>query len=72
MSVKTGQSMKYKIIWNYVKSCKIVSFFFTGNRDVFGTQSNVYIGAFFVKKVNSQKSLTILAERSTIDFWLGS
>ena len=35
-------------------------FFFTGISGVFGTQLNIYDGAFLAKKVNS------------IDFWLGS
>ena len=48
MPVKTGQFMKlYKII---------VSFFFTGSRSVFETQSNIYSGAFFRKKLAAKKA----------------
>ena len=50
----------------YLKTRKFiwfVSFFFTGNRDVFGTQSNIYGGFFLTKKVNMLKYLTIFAKK---------
>ena len=28
--------------------------FFTGNRDIFGTQSNIYGGAFFQKNITAK------------------
>ena len=53
MSIKTGQFIKlYKIMYNHIR--EFVSFLFTGNRGVFGTQSNIYGGAFLRKKLTAK------------------
>ena len=45
MSIRTGQFIKlYKIISDNL---------FTDSRGPFGTQSNIYVGTFFAKKVKS-------------------
>ena len=52
MSIKTGQFIKLcKIIKNDVKANRIICFFvFTGNKGVFGTQSNIHGGFFLTAK----------------------
>ena len=50
MSIKTGQFIK--LCKNHVRW--IDSFFFTGNRGVFGIQLNIYGRAFLQKKLTAE------------------
>ena len=62
MSIKTEQFMKlYKIMQNHVR--QFVSFFFTGNRVVFGRQSNMV--GLFCKKCWQLKVVNYLGKKIT-------
>ena len=73
MPIKSEQFKNYIKLYIYVKSYKIISFFFfTGNRHVFGTQLNISGGAFFQKRLIAKSCHLFLQKNCSIDFWLGS
>ena len=49
-----------------------VSFFYTGKRGIFGTQSNIDDGALLRERLTAKSCKLFLLKSSTIDFWLGS
>ena len=73
MSIKTGQFIKlYKIVLNYVKSFKIICFFFLYSQQRWVFFSNIYGGVFLLKVINyflTAKSHQLFLQKSTnIDF----